>query len=123
MVLSQTQIDEIASNFHEKFGKSFASGDPLKVAACYEPNAVLIQSGKETKAWFGQEQIAQALKPFWANPNPNAGNKLTQTATPNGEYVIVQGNFEFEGNWATYELVLRKQSDGSYLITRDENKM
>ena len=50
------EIDEIASNFHEKFGKSFASGDPLNVAACYEPNAVRIKSGQETQAWFGRER-------------------------------------------------------------------
>uniref|UniRef100_A0A914CKT3 DUF4440 domain-containing protein n=1 Tax=Acrobeloides nanus TaxID=290746 RepID=A0A914CKT3_9BILA len=124
MVLSQAQIDEIASNFHEKFVKFLALRDPLKVAACYEPNAVLIQSGQETKVWFGREQITQMLKLFLANYNPNAGDKLTQSlATPNGEYVILQGICEEGGNWKPYEVVLRKQSDGSYLITRDEFKV
>uniref|UniRef100_A0A914C4R3 Nuclear transport factor 2 family protein n=1 Tax=Acrobeloides nanus TaxID=290746 RepID=A0A914C4R3_9BILA len=99
MVLSQKDVDQLLKDLQDNFAAAFATGDASKVAAFYEPNAVIIHTGQ--KVYFGI----------------GAGN---------GEYLIQRGFFEMNLTGHVkhpYEQIFKRQSDGHYLITRDEFDM
>ena len=124
MGLSKEEVDELVKKLQKEIEAAWETKDAQKVANFYHPNAVMVHTGK--KSYYGRDTIVNLFKEFLKYPkNYSLADDTTNFEAGNGEYLITRGHWISESEDGSkrqfwYEQIMKKGSDGRYLIYHDE---
>uniref|UniRef100_A0AC35G8V6 DUF4440 domain-containing protein n=1 Tax=Panagrolaimus sp. PS1159 TaxID=55785 RepID=A0AC35G8V6_9BILA len=124
MGLSKEEVNALIKKHTKEFDAAWETKDAKKLADFYHPNCAIVHVGKQS--YYGKETIIKLMEEFLKYPKKfSLADDAENFEAGNGEYLITRGHWISESEDGSkkafgYEQILKKHSDGRYLVYHDE---